>query len=796
MYTYKLGGMLITDELYHDDLEAMTFGRKDQNELMHYGIKGQSWGKRRFQNEDGSLTMAGRNRYDVGAPLTGTTAANMAKNLTYKTWNGSSNGYGGASGGGTSTAQPGKKFSFVVPKPQTKSDTRTVPKSITDRANSGKKAADNIFGKIGNWAGGAANTVGNWAGNAAKDIGRTATNAYNDASKAVGNAARDVGNWAGNAAQDVGNFVKNAPQNISDWYTGDKAGREAQRYDNVVQNFERNGERNINEGINTISDSIDKDIDRIDIDLHGNKGDSSAYYAKNRDDLHDMSNKQFWEGLDQRDLGYRQHDIAREYGQKADEAQARYDAAPRQMLNAAGNWIGDRVSDAGNTVGSVLKPGINAVGNSVRDVGNWVGDRAQDVGNAVSDSYDSVKDTVTDAAQGVKDWYTGEGDKRSADWYRNLSTRDTDFLGTGRNLIENHQAVADESREIADNLRKNGDYENAKRYEQNAEAYQRAVDQMTSDRNRNLSNADMYDERYNNAPRQKLASAAENVGNAVSSAAKDVGDWVGQAANDAKNWVGDRAQDVGNAVSSAAKDVGNAVNGAAKDVANWGAGAVESGRNFFNNLFGDGNKESEQPTLSDPNERIITENIIPEQRITEQRIPEQRITEQRIPEAITREADKFSQMTPDQRQAYMDSHKKRPSVSGSNNVQTWDNGNINTWDNVKTFGDPDMVNTIKMLNDNGFFNRGSSSNSGNSSSMSDKPSNVSDEFWREYTFNGGTRDSYDREMNARKNSQNNRNGSSSRKEVVGTVDTSRPHHFTYDPASGQTIVVYDDEKRR
>jgi len=29
----------------------------------HYGIKGQQWGKRRFQNEDGSLTAAGRLRY-------------------------------------------------------------------------------------------------------------------------------------------------------------------------------------------------------------------------------------------------------------------------------------------------------------------------------------------------------------------------------------------------------------------------------------------------------------------------------------------------------------------------------------------------------------------------------------------------------------------------------------------------------------------------------------------------------------------------------------------------------------
>lgn len=32
--------------------------------LVHHGIKGQKWGVRRFQNEDGSLTSAGRKRYD------------------------------------------------------------------------------------------------------------------------------------------------------------------------------------------------------------------------------------------------------------------------------------------------------------------------------------------------------------------------------------------------------------------------------------------------------------------------------------------------------------------------------------------------------------------------------------------------------------------------------------------------------------------------------------------------------------------------------------------------------------
>lgn len=34
------------------------------NDLYHYGVKGMKWGIRRYQNKDGSLTSAGKKRYD------------------------------------------------------------------------------------------------------------------------------------------------------------------------------------------------------------------------------------------------------------------------------------------------------------------------------------------------------------------------------------------------------------------------------------------------------------------------------------------------------------------------------------------------------------------------------------------------------------------------------------------------------------------------------------------------------------------------------------------------------------
>lgn len=50
----------LTLELIHSQFESEDY-------LEHHGIMGMKWGVRRYQNEDGSYTEAGRKRYGIGS---------------------------------------------------------------------------------------------------------------------------------------------------------------------------------------------------------------------------------------------------------------------------------------------------------------------------------------------------------------------------------------------------------------------------------------------------------------------------------------------------------------------------------------------------------------------------------------------------------------------------------------------------------------------------------------------------------------------------------------------------------
>ena len=58
------GGKGVSEERVRELIEELS--HSDVDELYHYGVEGQKWGRRRYQNPDGSLTDAGRKHYGVG----------------------------------------------------------------------------------------------------------------------------------------------------------------------------------------------------------------------------------------------------------------------------------------------------------------------------------------------------------------------------------------------------------------------------------------------------------------------------------------------------------------------------------------------------------------------------------------------------------------------------------------------------------------------------------------------------------------------------------------------------------
>jgi hypothetical protein len=97
-----------------------------QNELYHYGKKGQRWGVRRYQNKDGTLTEAGKKRYYKDADRAG-------YKEQYKD--------GSKAGKRYKTGKKGRQDDYDA----------DVDKWVNDDLNAGKRIADegyNMSGKL------------------------------------------------------------------------------------------------------------------------------------------------------------------------------------------------------------------------------------------------------------------------------------------------------------------------------------------------------------------------------------------------------------------------------------------------------------------------------------------------------------------------------------------------------------------------------------------------------------------------------------------------------------------------
>lgn len=80
MASVVLGDESFTHSAFYGTyLQHYTGGKMDKNYLQHYGIAGMKWGVRRFQNDDGTLTDAGRRRYGTSLDVNDKSRRNIAE---------------------------------------------------------------------------------------------------------------------------------------------------------------------------------------------------------------------------------------------------------------------------------------------------------------------------------------------------------------------------------------------------------------------------------------------------------------------------------------------------------------------------------------------------------------------------------------------------------------------------------------------------------------------------------------------------------------------------------------------
>lgn len=124
---------------------------KRESDLTHHGIKGQKWGVRRFQNEDGSLTAAGRKRQardDYKAEKKRIHDQHKAIDAKYDKKDADAI-FGAKKGGITNRAHGHIKNEYERQKVHNKLDQEALNAKREYRQKLGKKKVDTVFMKMG-----------------------------------------------------------------------------------------------------------------------------------------------------------------------------------------------------------------------------------------------------------------------------------------------------------------------------------------------------------------------------------------------------------------------------------------------------------------------------------------------------------------------------------------------------------------------------------------------------------------------------------------------------------------------
>jgi len=99
------------DNLYYNANAINSYS--SQHSLYHHGVRGQRWGYRRWQNEDGTLTTAGKEHYRKGLPKV---AKNLRENSVKKAYSKASSAIGSLRNAEKETMRLNKKMGDISPK--------------------------------------------------------------------------------------------------------------------------------------------------------------------------------------------------------------------------------------------------------------------------------------------------------------------------------------------------------------------------------------------------------------------------------------------------------------------------------------------------------------------------------------------------------------------------------------------------------------------------------------------------------------------------------------------------------